>query len=124
MAYRIQRNGFVIEADTVEDVRALVDAIDKPLVALMAQPPKPRIVSVAKKPPRGASDGALEGRILSVLEKAPMSPADLCAAVKAERYNVSNTCKALEDRGLVRSEGKTSQRRWMLAKAQRPKEAV
>jgi hypothetical protein len=117
VAYRVEHNGFVIHADTVDDVRALVVAIEKPLLPLMQERRKVERQPVKRQ--RGSSDGALEGRIVSVLqERGALSPADLCEAVKAERHHVNVAAKALEAAGKIRSEGQTTKRRLMLAKAE------
>ncbi len=122
MGYRIQRNGFVIEADTVDDVQALIAALDKPLLPMMQE--RRAAAKPAKRSPRGTSDGALDGRILSALDAGALSPGVLCDRVKAERYNVNMALRGLVDRGVVRVEGATSKRRITLAKAPKPKEAL
>lgn len=122
MAYRIHRNGFVIEADTVEDVQALIAAVEKPLLPMMAERrTEPRAQKKAAQ--RGASDGSLEGRIVTALEKGGLRPGELAEQVQAERYNVGLALKALQARGTVRIDGTTMNRRVTLAKA-KPKEAV
>ena len=121
MGYRIEHNGVVITVDTAQDVLALLALIKTGSPATSKRRvPKPRLVQSV----RGASNGALEGRILSALERGGVAPAALCDQVKADRYNVSKALKGLETRGLVRSEGATMNRRWLLAKSLKVREAT
>jgi hypothetical protein len=123
VAYRIHHNGFVIEADTVDDVRALIAATEKPLLPLMAE--RRAVQRTTAKPVRGASDGALEGRIVAILtDKGSLRPGELAECAKSDRYSAGLAVKALEARGVVRVVGATMIRRVSLTKAARPKEAV
>ena len=116
MAYRIFVNGFVVQAETPEEVKALLEPPGRPRARRAASAPKSRARA------RGASSGALDGRIEDALASGPMSPRELCAAVKAPAFHVRRCVRDLEALGVVRCEGLTSQRRVSLAKKQ-PKTA-
>jgi hypothetical protein len=116
--------------DALDTERGHLESARESLRGLLsgALPLKPspvvRMPKAAPKLPRGASDGALEGRILTALERGPLAPGALAERVKVDRPVVAATVKALESRGVVRCEGATVNRRVMLAKAPKPKEAV
>jgi hypothetical protein len=117
---RIVRDGIAFECDDVASAIELADALKpQPLLPLVA----PRRVKVkATKagkatPPivRGASPGALDGRILAVLAAGPKKPLDGTRQVGAKKEDVRAAFKGLEASGKTRAEGGTTARRWMLA---------
>lgn len=115
MAFRVERNGFVIHVDTAADVHALIaDGETK-------APKAPRRGKVAPrrsvKGQRGASSGSVSGRILEVLgEHGAMSPGTLAKAVKVDKSYVRKAVAELRDAGKVSVEGSTANRLIALAK--------
>jgi len=126
MAFRLERNGFVIHVDTVEEVRALLSSLEDAPPAPTRRVKPTRDGSSRLKPTRGRSNGALDGRILDILnEQGPMKPGALAEACKAERAHVRAAVNELEAAGKVSIEGVTASRTISLAQANgRPKEAV
>jgi len=115
MAFRLERNGFVIHVDTVEEVRALLSSLE--------EPPRPRRQAAPRqadarrlKTTRGRSNGALDGRILDILnEQGPMKPGALAEACKAERAHVRAAVNELVSAGKVSVTGATATRLISLA---------
>jgi hypothetical protein len=108
VAYRISRDGVVIEADTAAEVLAIVGLRGPSTRA----PAKPR--QKAPRARRGASSGSIEGRIMEVLGSGPLRTKELCEKVKAAPFNVRKALRELAGQGIVRSEGQTASRRHVL----------
>ena len=123
---RIVRDGIAFECDDVASAIELADALKpQPLLPLAApRRVKVKAARVAKanvSTVRGASPGALDGRILAVLASGPMKPLDVTRQVGAKKADVRAAFKGLEASGKARAEGGTTARRWMLAGVVKPK---
>lgn len=139
MAFRIPFNeNITIEVDTAAEVRALIaefgGALSGVFPAVVAPPTgdsgtqttersKPRRArEVAPVPHQNETvlddDRAeLKTALVTILQQhGPMSPRDITARAGGDRYAVKYALKRLEHAGVVRAEGTTAARRWMLAK--------
>jgi len=110
MAYRVIHQGATIEADTVGDVRELLEGLN----GGPSSPPTRR-----RKTPRWASPGALDGRIIGALKDAggTLTPRELATEAKTSKYALRVAVKDLVARKLVRAEGSTANRRYVLTKS-------
>jgi hypothetical protein len=117
---RVCHEGITFECDDIATAIELAEAL-KPQPSLPLRP----VVRVARTPkqakatpppkPRGASPGAIDGRILAALAAGPMKPSAVVEQCGADKVSVRDAFKALESDGKVRAEGHTASRRWMLA---------
>lgn len=114
MAFRIRFGPVYVDADTPEDVLALLARTDADLTAFA----RLNGTRANARRSRGASLGALDGRVLAVLADhgGAARPKDLVKECKAPAPNVRAVIRDLVKRGAVKSEGKTSSRRIVLVR--------
>ena len=150
MAFRVNYRGAVIETDTAPEVQRLLTILATPIPARLLGAGETVVEDVTPRRRRKGAHGggvrknkpstaaaptapvspqksvhasrlaALDDQVLDAIRAGVSKSSELLTRVDATAFILRQTLKRLQDRGVVRAEGVTNDRRYLVADSRRP----